>query len=200
MVDAGANIGYITLHAAQAVGVNGRIDAIEPEERNLLRLKNHVEKNGLTQQVQIHPYALSDHRGNVSLYRWPENDPTHNHGCTSLYTDHSESAQRVNVECRTLDELLDGQIPRLIKMDIEGAEPMMVEGMFQTLLAPQPPIIIGELNPTQARLAGFAPHEWIARIRDIQPAYKVFTIGSRVCRRKPDALGKLKQMNLMLKV
>ena len=199
-VDAGANIGYLTLHAAQVVGTNGRVDAIEPEPGNFERLKNHLAQNGLEQQVNLHAGALSDHQGKVSLYHWPENDPEHNHGCSSLYTDHSESAQCVHVECQTLDAILDGKIPRLIKMDVEGAEPMLVEGMFQTLLAPNPPIIIGEFNPTQARIAGFAPHEWIARIRDIQPTYKVYTIGSRLRRRKPDTLGGLKQMNLLLKV
>ncbi|HAI14034.1 MAG TPA: hypothetical protein DCM28_20180 [Phycisphaerales bacterium] len=200
VVDAGANIGYITLHAARYVGKTGKVDAFEPQPENFNRLKQHLLINDLQDRVTTLPYALSDHQGSVPIYHWPEDDLEHNHGCASLFTDHSESAQCEPVECRTLDELLDGQIPRLIKMDIEGAEPMMVEGMFQTLIAPTPPIIIGELNPTQARVAGFAPHEWIARILDIQPAYKVYTIGSRIRKRHPNALSGLGQMNLMLKV
>lgn len=200
VIDAGANIGYITMHLARFVGQAGKIEAIEPEPGNLTRLQAHLALNGLENSVNVLPFALSDHRGCVPMYRWPENDPDHNHGCTSLFTDRSESAECLTVKCRTLDELLEGRIPRLIKMDIEGAEPMMVEGMMQTLIAPTPPVIIGEYNPSQARVAGFAPHEWICRIRDIQPAYKVYTIGSRVRKRRLNDLGGLPQMNLMLRV
>jgi FkbM family methyltransferase len=199
-VDAGANIGYLSLYGARCVGPTGRVDAFEPEEGNRHRLEAHLLLNKLQDAVTVHPYALSDHKGSVTLYRWPEDDPKHNHGCTSLFSDHSESAQMINAECRTLDEVLDGEIPQLIKMDVEGAEPMLVEGMMQTILAPRPPILIGELNPAQSRIAGFAPHEWICRVVDIQPKYKVYTIGSRVRRRKLDELAGLSQMNLMLKV
>ena len=198
-VDAGANIGYLSLYAAKYVGKNGLVDAIEPEPSNFVRLESHLKLNHLSDRVTCHECALSDHQGKVTLYRWPENDPHHNHGCTSLFTDHSETANPISVPCTTLDELLDGKIPKLIKMDVEGAEPMMVDGMAKTLSAKNPPILIGELNPTQARIAGFAPHEWICRVMDIQPRYKVYTIGSKIKRRKLDSLGELGQINLMLK-
>ena len=200
VVDAGANIGYLTMHIAKMVGKTGMVDAIEPELGNMERLNAHLINNGLHERVNVFPFALSDHHGCVPMYRWPETDECHNHGCTSLFTDHSETAECVTVKCRKLDELLEGRIPRLIKMDIEGAEPMMVEGMMQTLISANPPIIIGELNPAQARVAGFAPHEWVCRILDIQPAYKVYTIGSRIRKRHPNQLGGLGQMNLLLKV
>lgn len=199
-VDAGANIGYLTLIAAQCVGPTGRVDAIEPDPRNIDRLEEHLHLNDLRDAVNVHPFALSDHRGSVTLYRWPEDDPKHNHGCISLFTDHSDTAESVTAKCHTLDQVLDGAIPRLIKMDIEGAEPMMVDGMINTLLDPKPPLIIGELNPEQARIAGFAPHEWICRVVDIQPKYKVYTIGSRIRKRQLNDLGGLPRMNLMLKV
>jgi len=199
-VDAGANIGYLTLHSAKRVGPNGQVDAFEPEAGNRCRLNAHLHANQLQNRVTVHPYALSDHQGQVTLYRWPEDDLIHNHGCTSQFTNHRESAQAMTVECRTLDQMLQGVVPKLIKMDVEGAEPIMVQGMIQTLESNKPPIIIGELNPTQARVAGFAPHQWICSVLDIQPKYKVYTIGSRIRQRKLKEIAELGQINLLLQV
>lgn len=199
VVDAGANIGYLTLHMARMVGPLGRVDAFEPEPGNLARLQAHLARNGMQDRVKVYACALSDHQGKAPMYRWPEDDLKHNHGCASLYSDYSDTAQTLTVECCKLDDHFDGDIPKLIKMDIEGAEPMMVEGMLHTLLSPNPPIIIGELNPSQARIAGFAPHEWICRILDIQPQYRIYTIGSRLRHRKLNDLAGLGQINLLLK-
>lgn len=199
-VDAGANIGYLSLYAAKCVGKDGHVDAFEPEPRNLKRLESHLKSNQLADRVTVHPCALSDHQGMVTLYCGSENDTDYNHGCTSLFTDHREPAMAISVECKTLDDQLDGKNPKLIKMDVEGAEPILVDGMVKTLSAKNPPILIGELNPSQARIAGFAPNEWICRVIDTQPKYQVYTIGSRIKRCNINTLGGLGQMNLLLKV
>ena len=187
-VDAGANIGVFTLLAARLVGDGGRVDAFEPEPHNRGRLVDHLRINHVGQWVRVHEAALADAAGEAWIHFLGEaagGESGANHGCSTLYpgptaaNSGAAGADATRVRTVRLDDVLQGTRPRLIKMDIEGAEAAAVEGMAGLLTTDSPPTIIGEVNPSQAAAAGVAPSQWVRRAVAMQPRYRVYRLGVR---------------------
>lgn len=126
-VDVGANLGYFSICAGLRVGPAGRVHAIEPAEENLALLKANVDLNGLS-NVEIHGLAVSDRCGEAPLFRAEFNNGAH----SLLQKDKLIPGEKVLVT--TLDNLLQGErAPRLIKIDVQGAEPYVLRGMKSLL-------------------------------------------------------------------
>ena len=179
-VDAGANIGYFTLIAAQRVGPTGRVDAFEPQPDNRKRLLEHLQANRLTDHVTVHALALSDRFGVARIHSYRD-DPSFNHGCASMFASASEGSASVStVKTDRLDKVLEATSPALIKIDVEGAEPAVIEGAASLLTGTRPAAIIGEYNPRQAKVAAVSADLWVRRAVEIQPAYQVYVIGSKL--------------------
>ena len=122
-IDVGANVGYYTLLMARAVGPRGKVLAFEPSPVTFERLRENVEMNGLD-NVELFRLGASDHRGTVGL----SGGSIRNQGRSSMVRGDAEH----QVEVAPLDE----QIPedlwprvRLVKIDVEGAEPAVLAGM-----------------------------------------------------------------------
>jgi len=91
-----------------------------------------------------------------------------------------------------------GRPVSLVKLDVEGAEPLAIAGMTDLLRRRDPPDLIVEYNPMSAVEAGFAAREWIDRLLAVQPAYRLAVIGRRRRAIQPNraALDRLGQVNL----
>jgi FkbM family methyltransferase len=128
-VDAGANIGFFTVLAARLVGPTGEVTAIEMMPDTAGRLRSHLAMNRLT-NVVVHEYALSNRSGDEVVATVPEGE----FGRATI-TKVSDGQRKVTVVTRTLDELLaDTTAPiDLIKMDLEGAETLALEGATKVL-------------------------------------------------------------------
>ena len=176
-VDGGANIGYFALLAAKAVGPGGRVHAFEPQPDNRRRLAEHVAANGFQSVIDIHPVALSDRPGAVQLHTYA--NPASNHGQSTMFVLPGTETRSVSVETVRLDDYLPDIAPRLIKLDIEGAEPMAISGMAETLRRHRPAIIV-ELNAATLGRAGFSVQEPIERLLGAVPEYRVQVIGWRL--------------------
>jgi FkbM family methyltransferase len=205
-IDAGANIGYFTLLAASLVGAHGRVDAFEPQPDNRGRLIDHLQRNGLADRVRVHALALGDRESEVAIHYYTQG---YNHGSSTLFAQPGANTHTTQVPMRRMDDVLlhsagecDTDRIRLIKMDIEGAEPLAVAGMTRLLQSEHPPAIICEFNAQQANVAGFAPRETIDRILAAQRRYHVHWVGARLRRIDPtDAqLARLRQGNLLFQV
>lgn len=144
-VDIGANWGYFTLLAADAVGPHGRVVAVEADPRNYERLCRNVRLNGLDQVTVLHAAAASK-PGVLNLVGY--NEAEKNHGISHIRGDANVvSTNRmprsgdplIEVQAETVDTLLDnlGGVDRvdLLKMDIEGAEALALPGMLNGLRA-----------------------------------------------------------------
>lgn len=130
--DIGANIGFYTCVFSQEAST---VHAFEPNPEAEGLLKQNLEKNSLT-NIEIHETGLSDENGYRSLGRVP--------GKTALgMAKLSDEAGEIRV--RTLDSILQDEgmeMPDMVKIDVEGHEDQVLEGMKDTIVEAGPILYI----------------------------------------------------------
>ncbi len=130
--DVGANIGAVSLVAAQLCR---RVLAFEPDERSVRLLRENVRFNALP-NLQINPFALGAHTGTVLLHRAAAS----NTGMSSIMEGRVAARKRVTVPIQRADDFLAARsalIPNIVKMDVEGAEHLVIQGAEQLLRDPR---------------------------------------------------------------
>ena len=125
VVDIGANIGYFTLILARQVGPRGRVYAYEPNPEIFRILRENVNANGYTSRVILNQKAVSSTLGSSKFF------VTQGHGRSSLQA-RQWVTDIIDVETTTLDR--DVIVPvDFVKIDVEGAERLVLRGMEQTM-------------------------------------------------------------------
>ena len=151
--DAGANIGYVSLMLARAVGSGGHVYAFEALPGNLDRLEKNLALNELLERVTIVPGAVTDKGGPVDFL-------VHRSGAMGRAVGSASGGGAAFQEEITVSGLsLDGfvyershPVPQVVKMDIEGGEAVAVSGM-ERLLVEAHPVMLVELHSQQAAKA-----------------------------------------------
>jgi FkbM family methyltransferase len=197
-VDIGANIGYFTVLAAKLVGPTGRVDAFEPDPINRARLVRHVGENGFVEGVRVHAVGVGAEAGTVTLYH-PKG--VMNHGSASIFQSVVGESDAYSIDIARADQVID-HIPDLIKMDIEGAELLAIQGMTGLLKGERPPAMIIEHNHETARAGGHSMADIFRTLTEAQPRYNVYWIGTRLTRfSTPEALEAMaRQGNILVTV
>ncbi|NHI88388.1 MAG: FkbM family methyltransferase [Candidatus Thorarchaeota archaeon] len=139
VVDVGASMGYYTLLLARLVGPRGRVYAFEPIPRDFAILRRNVNANGY-RNVVLENKAVSDTDGIARFYISPES-----YGMSSLCPlTNPESIIQVEVVC--LDNYIHEDVD-LIKVDVEGAEHLVVKGSKELIQKSPDPHLIVEFVP-----------------------------------------------------
>lgn len=141
VVDVGANVGFFTMLAARCAGPTGCVLAFEPAPHNFRLLQKSVALNGLT-NVELHREALSDASGSVELIQWERR----NSGSFHLINDPTWQGARYPAEARRFDDLFAGPRLDLVKIDVEGAEGLVLAGMWRAIERFRP-VILFEYSP-----------------------------------------------------
>lgn len=153
IVDIGANIGYYAVLAGLRAGPTGTIVAYEPDPTNLSFLEKNLERNGLTNAVAVQK-AVSNQAGIATFYLTEHNKGTHS------LANNRDVRETIEVETDTLDlslRALGIEKVNVLKIDIEGAEPLAVQGMGETLARNPNIIIFTEFYPKAMRRLGKDP-------------------------------------------
>jgi FkbM family methyltransferase len=129
-VDAGANTGFYTL-LAHAANPNIQIRAFEPNPAVFKKLARHVELNGLAACTQLHAVALGNSTG-TGRFQIPE-DATMAHIAAP-----GDGTDGIQVPI--------GQPVDLMKIDVEGYELGVLQGM-STILRAHRPVLFFECLP-----------------------------------------------------
>ncbi len=168
VVDIGANLGYFTLIAAGKVGPSGKVFSYEPDPHNFALLKKNIDANNFRQAMAI-PLALSDQAGTRELF-FGDNQ------CTLSFADKRGAGRSETVQTDTLDNSLKAfGSPRIdiIKMDIEGAEPIALEGMKETIARSPKLAMLFEYHPNAIERIGLSPLAFLKRIEELGFALSV---------------------------
>lgn len=124
--DAGANVGLYTCLLGSLLD-NGRVFSFEPMPSNLKKLEQNIKSNRVP--ATVYDYALSNRSGRVDL-TFSEDEA----GYTAVVE--GGLSNSISVETRTVDELVDKNIidpPNIIKIDVDGAEYKLIDGLRKTL-------------------------------------------------------------------
>jgi FkbM family methyltransferase len=190
-IDAGAHIGFFTMHMAACVGPTGKVYAFEPLDANADLLERSIAENGFADRIVFQRAAVGRKSGTAMLTFPVE---TLNSGGAYLLRDGTAplAGNRIRpVPLVALDEARLARPVRLIKMDVEGAEPQVVKGAMR-LLEEDRPTVLSELHPTQLeRASGAAGDDFLAQMRGLGYATHLLdngTIGAVLERAPADAL------------
>lgn len=151
--DVGANLGLYCRYISTCFHA-GKIVAFEPSPDNLEELRGNLALGGITDQVQVMPIALGDNDGEESFQI---DDISSASGTLNRVTDGEACQARAqyglppkltSVRVAKLDSIVEsGQAapPQVIKIDVEGAEDLVLRGAVNTLRR-HGPILIMELH------------------------------------------------------
>jgi FkbM family methyltransferase len=174
-MDVGANLGEVTVHMAGIVGRGGRVHAFEPVPAVRERLAAHVHRNGMDEVVEIHPTALSSKSGTILLRC--AGPAVSNQGMGSIAGQEREGDWRdIEVVTLRLDDFVERRgLERLdwMKVDVQGAEPLLLEGAVQTLGRLAPRIVI-EVSPPDLAPLGQTSRDLLALLERL--GYRSFEI------------------------
>ena len=144
VVDGGANVGYFTCLMSQWVGKSGLVYAVEPTPTNIAKLEHNLANNA-SRNVRVVKTALAGKVEERELHMGFDT------GENSL-TAHALSVGHMKLVTTTIDAVLDGQAPALIKLDIEGFEHHALQGAAVALA--HDPYVVCELNDAALCRAG----------------------------------------------
>lgn len=147
VLDIGANVGYHSLLAAKAVGPKGQVFSIEPGERIHAQLTRHLGLNHLD-NVTVIKKAVSDTRETAKFYYGGDNGQ----GNSSLIGEGDQPFDLVEcIPFADLAEVVPLEKVRLIKIDVEGAEERVINGMASVLDKLSPDVVLFvEISPENA--------------------------------------------------
>lgn len=167
VIDAGANVGYMTVLAAAAAGRRGHVIAFEPHPDLFQVLLQNVEFAGrFGCRVEPHQVALGDANGTSAL-NIPD-DFDGNDGMATLAPMPSRIGSVV-VNVRRLDDLVDGSVA-VMKVDVEGFEARLLRGAERLLAARKVRhIVFEDHEPGQSEMVRMLAHA----------GYRLFAIGWR---------------------
>lgn len=129
-VDIGAHIGMYTVTAAVTLRDRGSVLAFEPNPAARARLERNITINRCD-NVVVSGRAVAEAVGTASLHVPDSPDPAF----SSLEEGRFAEGECVRVETTTVDREVEaaGLRPVMVKVDVEGAELRVLEGMERTL-------------------------------------------------------------------
>jgi len=143
--DVGANAGFYTLAFSRLVGSDGCVLAFEPLAENVNNLLRHVRINRLDNVILVQ--AAIANRSGIEGFKVGEDNST---GSIS-------GGETYKVPALTLDDLVEDKVacvPDVIKIDVEGAESLVLEGARKLLSAKKTTLFValhGDEQKTRCR-------------------------------------------------
>jgi len=172
VVDIGANIGYFTLLAARLVGEKGRVFAFEPEPYNYSLLCKNVGANGCN-NVTVVQKAVFNESGKMRLFLEKRNLGGHSLSKAGILN----GTGFTTIDVISLDEFFRNKGFKIdvIKMDAEGSEMGILQGMANLISESDNLRIITEFSPALLRGFGFSPIVFLNKLKEC--GFTLYEIG-----------------------
>jgi FkbM family methyltransferase len=141
VIDAGANIGFYSVMMAKIVGAEGHVIAFEPVPENMRHVRRNAEVNGLT-NIATYEQGLSSRLAETDFYVNADTGQSALWSCV-------DTRETIRINVMPLDAIASA-LPdgvRFMKLDVEGAEEIVMQGASALLKNGFPTFIVAELNP-----------------------------------------------------
>jgi FkbM family methyltransferase len=186
-VDVGAHVGLLTLAGARAVGPSGKVLAIEPVPLSFELLSRTLAINGLLHRVEVKRQAAGARRERCAFFVGSVL------GHSSLIRGDALSAAstvEIEVEVSPLDDLVERrERVDVVKIDVEGAELAVLEGMTRVIADNPELAIIAEFGPSHLKASHTVPEKWFSAFHD--RGFGAFVIDELSAECQPVNLAKL---------
>lgn len=181
VVDVGANIGYFTILASRLAGVKGKVFAFEPEPYNFDLLRKNVEENRCSNVTTIKKAVFSK-SGLMKLFLEENNLGGHSLSEAAVY----KMAGSTTIEAISLDEFFEDKHLKVdfIKLDAEGSEMAILEGMADLIRKNDNLTIITEFSPALLSKSGFSPMGFLTKLA--AHGFTLYEIGPRIEQIRPN--------------
>jgi FkbM family methyltransferase len=200
-IDVGANFGYFTCLMAR-LAWQGKTIAFEADPQVFGQLRENVFVNWCEPIVETVNAAVGDVEGTVTLHRRVGRSAN-----TSMIAPAFDEADPTGVavaeeflaECMTLDSLVD-RLERVdfVKIDVEGAETLVVNGMHELVRRHRPTVIM-EWSVAQADHGGFDLRRLAKQLRSLELEPSIIGPAGDVLPISFDDLATLRYQNIVFK-
>lgn len=199
-IDVGANFGYYTCLFGH-LAWRGHTLSYEADPQVHTLLRDNVNINWCERTTEPINAAVSDTEGKLTLYRRLSRS-----GNTSIIQSTSEEleawaeadSEEFVVDCIALDSLTD-RLPQvdLVKIDVEGAETLVVRGMGELVRRHRPTVLM-EWSPWQTERAGFSVPELVRSLAKLDLTPHVLRADGELDRITHEDLVELSYQNVVL--
>jgi FkbM family methyltransferase len=169
MIDVGANIGWYSMNFAKSFP-KAHIYSFEPIPKTHLSLLANVKINGLKNITTIQA-GVSEHGGVATFYY--DQELSANASLANLAE--KENIEKLKVRIVTLDKFCRQKSikPKLLKVDVEGAELFVFKGAKQ-IISDNHPIIFAEMLRKWSSKFNYHPNQIIEFLKDL--GYTCFSL------------------------
>ncbi len=191
-IDVGAHIGWYSLIVDRVIPKRVKVHSFEPEPFNYSLLVRNIDLNR-AKDIHPHKMALGDREGSANLYLYKDI----NRGRHSVLPLHNFSV--IKVDMTTLDKFTASQNiehVKLIKIDVEGFEYMVLKGARKTLELTD--FIILEVSPDYMLKGGIDFLEFIKFLAELDFEFYIITIDGLYRIRPQDLVVRNRGLNLFL--
>ncbi len=149
--DIGSNIGLYSIY--YGLTQSGRVVSFEPSVFNLKQLAKNISLNGLSEKIDLNPIPLSDSTGYAEFaVSSLEEGSAQNAFGVDYGFDGNDLNRQVNYSILGMsgDEIIKNgyveKVPKMIKLDVDGIEHLILEGMKEILLSENCYSVFVEVN------------------------------------------------------
>jgi len=167
VVEIGSNVGYYSLIISSEIGDIGRLFAFEANPDTYQILRDNIEINGFSNRVTLEKKAVTDNVEKIAFQTLTKNPSGSRIVEYSKLNQYTEEQKIIKVDSTSLDQYFNNKDIQigLIKMDAEGSEPRIFEGMKNLIINNANITIICEFNLPLISAASVDPQKFLEKIQ-----------------------------------
>lgn len=161
VIEVGSNIGYFTTMAAKLVGNSGKVYAFEANPGCYELCKENIELNGFGNIAQVKNLAVTNKSGTLMFQKFNRHQGNSTIVSKDFLGDCLDEVESIQVNSVSLDEAFQDRKVDLIKIDAEGSEALIFDGMRNIVSNNKDLKVLCEFFPARLSGAGTSPSAFL---------------------------------------